>query len=33
MRLGEDFLALMLTAALGVFAVVGLVSYAVTALK
>jgi hypothetical protein len=33
MRIGEDFLAFMLTAALAVFAVVGLLSYAVTTLK
>ena len=33
MRLGEDFLAFMLTAALAVFAIVGLVSFATTALK
>ena len=33
MRVGEDFLAFVLTAALAVCALVGLVSYATTALK
>jgi hypothetical protein len=33
MRFGEDFLAFMLTAVLAVFAILGLVSYATTALK
>ena len=33
MRLTEDFLAFMLTAALAVLAVIGLLSYAVTTLK